>query len=301
MKITTNKDQIRSLSQILSPANFKRILREKDYSSTLYRLERYISIGAEDTNLDLINEIYSSLLKNYRNEYVYKNILINRMLLKKYSLSTTVAFNEFKIGNSIADFVLLNGESKVYEIKTELDNLNKIDKQLIDYCKFSDKVYVVASSKHIHKLMSLLNNTNIGIIELTVRNALNTIKEAESNSSNFDHEILFKTLRKAEYLELIFDYFSAIPSVPNTKIFKECLNLSKTIEIELFQKLVIAKLKKRNIANKEIIKEKVVPESLKHICYTLDLSKSEYNELDLFLGKNCKSCISHTSEANSSN
>jgi hypothetical protein len=293
MEIVTDLNKIRSLSQIISPSNFKKIVREDDYFSTFYRLKKYMSISDSTTNLDVVNVIYNSLLKNYKNEYVYKNILTNKLLLKKYSLKHTVALNEFNISKSIADFVLLNGEARVYEIKTELDNLEKLGKQVSDYCKFGDKVYIVTSTVHVDKLLELYGNSTIGIIELTSRNALKTIKEATTNKAIFCHETLFKTLRKQEYLEIIEEYFNYIPEVSNTKIFKECLALAKKIEVTSFQKLVVNKLKSRNISNPKIIQEKAIPESLKHICYTLDFSKNEYDKLNSFLNKNSKICISH--------
>ncbi|MBJ7882026.1 sce7726 family protein [Gelidibacter salicanalis] len=293
MEIATDISKIRSLSQIISPSNFKKIVREGDCYSTFYKIKKHITVTDSTTNLDAINVIYNSLLKNYRNEYVYKNILTNKLLLKKYSLKNTIALNEFNIGKSIADFVLLNGEARVYEIKTELDNLEKLDKQILDYCKFGDKVYIVTSSKYINKLMELYVNSTLGIVELTSRNSLKTVKEAKSNVSTFNYETLFKTLRKQEYLDLIEEYYKFIPDVSNTRIFRECLNLAKEIEISLFQKLVIRKLKSRNISHPKKIKDKSIPDSLKHICYTLDFSENEYVELKSFLNKNSKICISH--------
>jgi len=293
MEIVTDISKIRSLSQIISPSNFKKIVREDDYYSTFYKIKKYTTVTDSTTNLDAINVIYNSLLKNYKNEYVYKNILTNKLLLKKYSLKNTIALNEFNIGKSIADFVLLNGEARVYEIKTELDNLEKLDKQVLDYCKFADKVYIVTSSKHVNKLIELYDSSTIGIIELTSRNALKTIKEAKNNEADFSYETLFKTLRKQEYLEIIEEYYNFVPEVSNTRIFKECLALAKKIEISLFQKLVVNKLKSRNISNPKKIQEKAIPESLKHICYSLDFSKNEYEKLNSFLNQNSKICISH--------
>jgi hypothetical protein len=293
MEIVTDLSKIRSLSQIISPSNFKKIVREDDYYFTFYKLKKITTISNTTTNLEVINVIYNSLLKIYKNEYVYKNILTNKLLLKKYSLKNSIALNEFNIGKSIADFVLLNGEARIYEIKTELDNLEKLDKQILDYCQFGDKVYVVTSSKHVNKLIELYENTTIGIIELTSRNTLKTIKEATSNVDFFSYEILFKTLRKQEYIELIHEYFNFVPEVSNTRIFKECLALAKKIEVSLFQQMVVNKLKSRNISNPKKIQEKGIPESLKHICYTLNFSINEYTKLDTFLNKNSKICISH--------
>ena len=268
-------DKVRSLSQIISPSNFKKIVKDKDYYSTLKSVKKYYPTTPTETNLDVINSIYKLLLKSYKNEYVYKNLLINNLLIKRYSLKTTIALSEFNIGKSIADFVLLNGEAKVYEIKTELDSLDKLEKQISDYTKFADKVYIVSNAKFTKKLLTIYSESNVGIIELTNRNALRTIKKAVVDNSNFSYEILFKTLRKNEYLELIRDHFGSIPEVPNTIIFKECYKLAKLIEISLFQKMVISKLKLRNISNFENIKSKSTPDSLKHICYTLNFSKDE--------------------------
>ncbi|WP_418636423.1 sce7726 family protein [Winogradskyella sp.] len=293
MEIVIDISKIRSLSQIISPSNFKKIVRKDDCYSTFYKIKKHTIVTDSTTNLDTINVIYNSLLKNYKNEYVYKNILTNKLLLKKYSLKNTIALNEFNIGKSIADFVLLNGEARIYEIKTELDNLEKLDTQVLDYCKFGDKVYIVTSSKHINKLIELYANSTIGIIELTSRNALKTIKEATSNEATFSYETLFKTLRKQEYLDIIEEYFNFVPEVSNTRIFKECLALAKKIEISLFQKLVVKKLKSRNISNPKKIQEKAIPESLKHICYSLDFSKKEYEKLNSFLNQKSKICISH--------
>ena len=239
MEIVTDISKIRSLSQIISPSNFKKIVREDDCYSTFYKIKKYTTVTDSTTNLDAINVIYNSLLTNYKNEYVYKNILINKLLLKKYSLKNTIALNEFNIGKSIADFVLLNGEARIYEIKTELDNLEKLDKQIVDYCKFGDKIYIVTSSKHINRLLELYNNTTIGIIELTSKNTLKTIKEATTNEATFNYDVLFKTLRKYEYIEIIEEYFNFVPKVSNTRIFRECLSLAKNIEIKVFQKLCV--------------------------------------------------------------
>ncbi|MCW1952629.1 MAG: hypothetical protein KIH80_000440, partial [Flavobacteriia bacterium] len=77
MEIGTDLNKIRSLSQIISPSNFKKIVREDDYYSTFYKLKKYTKVSDSTTNLDAINLIYNSLLKNYKNEYVYKNIPVS--------------------------------------------------------------------------------------------------------------------------------------------------------------------------------------------------------------------------------
>jgi hypothetical protein len=198
-------------------------------------------------------------------------------------MSTTTVFNEFKIGNSIADFVLLNGTARVFEIKTDLDGLDKLNKQINDYRQFADLVYIVTSSKFIKKILLDYSDTTIGIIELTHKNTLKEIKKAESNLIYFNPLVIFKTLRKSEYLEIIYDFYNYIPDVPNTKIFKVCLELIYNIEPATFQKLAFQKLKKRKIKCPSLLKSEKTPMELKQICYSLDLSERDYNSLYTFL------------------
>ena len=88
-------------------------------------VKRYICNPNQKKNRQLISEIYCELKNNYRNEYFYKNTLLNKLLLGVHSINTTTALTEVPIAKSKADFVLINGKAVVYEIKTELDNLER--------------------------------------------------------------------------------------------------------------------------------------------------------------------------------
>src|SRR5690554_5199612 len=196
--------KLRVLSQIFSPPMFQKIVREDDYVLFQKQIDKYFNTTSYETNLDIIKSLYKSLQKQYRCEYIYKNNLIID-IIKTHSLKSTLILNELKIGASKADLVMLNGAIRVYEIKTELDGLGKLSKQLNDYQKFADKVYVVTDEKFVEKIKVEYADTNIGIIVLDAKNKLQTIKEAEKNSSLFDFDTIFKILRKQEYLDLVMD------------------------------------------------------------------------------------------------
>ncbi|MBT3207610.1 MAG: sce7726 family protein [Bacteroidetes bacterium] len=294
MTINNNIESLRSLSQLFTTANFNRIIRKREYNNTFARVNKHISYKENITNLELFNKIYNKLLSSYKSEYIYKNILINKKLIKNYSHRSTAAINELKINKSIADFVLLNGEVQIFEIKTELDSLAKLETQIFDYFHFASKVYIVSSPKHISKLIKKYKETAVGIIELTTNNAIKEIKPAYKNTSFLKHYTIFKILRQNEYLEVLKAYSIKIPDVPNTKLFRECLNLSEQINIIDFQKSAIKILKKRNIKNPELLKSEKAPNYLKYICFSLDFSEAEYEELNSFLNKTNSKCISHT-------
>ncbi len=277
-------DNFRYLSQLFSAPNFDRIIRANDQTSFKRRIKKhYPLLKPNSTYKNVLSFLYSELQSNYRSEYLFKNTLLNKLLIKKYSLKTTTVLNEFAIGSSIADFVLLNGESRIYEIKTDLDGLDKLKKQINDYVQFSNKVYIVTTSKHSGKIIQEYKGTTIGIVELTTNNSLKKLKEAGDNSKYFNSVTIFKTLRKQEYLDIIKDYFGFTPQVPNTLLFKECLKLISNIDPKIFQSLVYTKLKERNIKCPELLVSKKTPDELKHICYTLDMSELEYTKFYNFL------------------
>ncbi len=274
--------KLRVLSQIFSPPMFQKIVREDDYVLFQKQIDKYCNTTSYETNLDIIKSLYKSLQKQYRCEYIYKNNLIID-IIKTHSLKSTLTLNELKIGASKADLVMLNGAVRVYEIKTELDGLEKLAKQINDYQKFANEVHIVTDEKYAKKLQVEYENTSIGIIALNAKNKLETIKEADANKSFFDFETIFKILRKQEYLDLVAVNFGSVPDVPNTKIFRACYELLATIDIVDFQKQVLNKLKERKLLNPDLLKSSKTPRELKHICNSLDFNEQEYQRLYNFL------------------
>ena len=98
-----NIDSLRSLSEIFTTSNFNKVVRQNDYKLTETKLKKhYLKETTNNSYKKVLANLYLELQSEYRSEYFYKNNLLNKYLLKQYSLSTTSVFNEFKIGNSIA-------------------------------------------------------------------------------------------------------------------------------------------------------------------------------------------------------
>ena len=53
--------------------------------------------------------------------------------MKKQILLLCLALTELPVGDSKADFIMINGRGVVYEIKTDLDNLLRLENQIRDY------------------------------------------------------------------------------------------------------------------------------------------------------------------------
>lgn len=232
---------------------------------------------------NIIIGLYEILKESYCNEYVYKNTIINELFLKKYDPNQTTLLDEFSINKSVADLILLNGEPVLYEIKTALDNTERLRSQIEDYRKAVSKIYIVVSSKTASDVLEKYSSTKIGIYEFTEKHRLVMRQKAEEDNNYLNHLTLFKLLRKNEYLEVIRQYFEFVPEVPNTKIFKECLQLVSAVEVRELQNMVFSQLKKRKLKCPDRLQSEAIPYELKHLCYALNLSETQYNELDIFL------------------
>ncbi len=276
-----NKTELRCYANMFSTTKFGKFVENGDASYIYGKLSKYgidSSIPVKTIG-DYLKYAYSLLLNNYRNEYVYKNLIINKILLGKHSLNTTTILNEFKIGKSIADLVLLNGTSKVFEIKTELDSLNRCHSQMTDYKKVFENIFLVTHISLIEKYVNELD-PHIGVIALTENNTLRTIRESIRYTEELDSETMFKCLRKGEYSNIIKSYFGEIPTTTAVKYFSECKELFTQIPVETLHSMMLIELKKRTIREREKFKsDEIVPPELKLLLWNLNYNSTDYEKL----------------------
>lgn len=101
-----------------------------------------------------IREVYNDVLMNYYpNETCIKASFINQVLLKG---KTHVTIFELPVGSSRADLCKVNGKSIAYEIKTDLDNFQRLTKQLLDYHDVFEETYLICSEKRLTDALNIL-------------------------------------------------------------------------------------------------------------------------------------------------
>ena len=101
-----------------------------------------------------VHEIYNKIILNYYpNEICIKSSFIKQVLMsgKKH-----VTIFELPVGNSRADLCKINGESMAYEIKTDLDNFTRLQKQIVDYYKIFEKVSIICSETNVENIVKLI-------------------------------------------------------------------------------------------------------------------------------------------------
>lgn len=107
---------------------------------------------ANCSKFELHQILNETLLRNYNGEEILKYKLFQNFIDKE---NVTAAF-EIKVQNSRLDFLTINGKSTSFEIKSGLDNLTKLTKQISDYQLVFEYNYVVLDEKHLGKAESLL-------------------------------------------------------------------------------------------------------------------------------------------------
>jgi hypothetical protein len=277
--ISVRNDKIRHATALFSNSFFKRIVLERDIASIKRYADKYIDRNSTTnptfTFQDIIHTTYSCFEKNYRFEYLYKNKLINQILLEKYKAKNTVVFTELSVAKSIADLVLINGSAVLYEIKTELDKTSRLESQIANYYKCFNAINIVTHESLYLQYLKLSKVYGTGLLIYNSSHELETARKARKDSSRLDHLELFKLLRKSEVLSILGKQQIPFQEVPNTKFFQYFLELSKNIEITVFHQLVFQELKKRKLEYTLNLLSKEIPIEIKLIFNCLNFSPSD--------------------------
>ena len=239
---------------------------------------------------DFYDELFTLLFKEYRNEYIYKNALADKVLLGRHSLNSSFMLTEFRAGNCKADSVILNGSSTVYEIKSTYDSVVRLERQLSAYRKTFDYINVITSDDQLTKVEHVVSDS-IGLMVLNDRYRISTVREASSQKASVDPAVIFDSLRKPEYTSIIQTQFGYVPDVPNTRIYNECKALFVQLDPQIAHDGMVKVLKKRG--NCFLLREFItkVPDSLKAVSLACKLTKQDKSAFLKLLDEEIGSCL----------
>lgn len=190
-------------------------------------------------------EAYNFLRSFYRNEYFYKNTIFNRHVLGKRSLRTTTALQELRVGRSLADVVVIDGQATVYEIKSEFDSFQRLSSQLQDYYKMFGYVYIVTSESQLEAALQLTEGTPTGVYVVTRQEYLSERKKAIWEDQYFCKLEMYRTLRKYEREAVIRQCGHHLPDVAPVYYFQACYQLWEQIPMTILHKAFLKQLKQR--------------------------------------------------------
>lgn len=284
--LTSKTAYQQSISKLFSPTVVD-LLAENNLSQLKEITSAIIKSGlvkSGSTFFEAAEVCYSYMTQNYKNEYIYRNIIFQHLVMENHSFDECIAIPEFRVGSSKADLAVFNGTSTVYEIKTELDTINRLKSQLEDYHKFFDHIYIVTHEGFLSQIMELASE-NVGIYILSENGNLDLIRKAQNNKSNVCKHTLMSSLRKNEYSSIIAKEFGSIPDVPNTKFYTECKSLFLELPVEVAHDSVVKALFSRKMKDHQINLIESMPACLRSVSLTKRYSQAQCKNITKNLGK----------------
>ncbi len=245
-----NKNQLRDYASLFSRSValewFK--LDFKNINLKILRYDSHMFSSNSTTYFDYLKYVYSILEKNYPNEYIYKNSFLNEWIIKELGNGNSKVFSEFKLNNAVADLVMFNGLSKVFEIKTELDSTKRLGNQLETYKSIFNEIYLIVPKSKLHLYLNY--DISIGVISYCNKNEKKFILERKSELNiEVNHQILMNILHTNEYKNIVKQYHKEIPEMNSFNQFKICSSLISQIPSKILNELFINQLKNRGMKN----------------------------------------------------
>ena len=155
-------------------------------------------------------------------------IALIKWLLEKYH-------NDFILGNEVAysplirraDLVMVyNGLSYAFEIKSDCDNIKRLNEQLTDYLKTFDFVYIVTTN-NLLKEIELSSPKNVGIIlvddNVRQKRKPTLIKRLDKRflAEFLDRKTIIKNINKKRLASSVFDLRDIISKELSTNEIRE--------------------------------------------------------------------------------
>lgn len=243
-------NQLRDYSSLFSRSEVLAWLK-MDFTSINHKIDRYDEKWLKSkkaTYLDYLKHVYSVLLNNYQNEYIFKNEFLNKWLISELGEVYSQIFSEFRVGDSIADLAMFNGCSKIFEIKTELDSDARLSLQLENYRKAFNEIYIIIPNSKLSNYAKY--DKTIGLITYDP-NSENSFSLARNAISNYEIEpsTIMSILHSKEYKSIVNNYYGYLPEMTSFSQYNICRELIFKIPKEDLNSLFIAEIKKRGINN----------------------------------------------------
>ena len=213
-------------------------------------------VSAKTVKVRCVKCLDITIVMRKRNERFYQDTVAYRLLLHSHSLRTSKAFRQFRVANSIADTVIINGHGTVYEIKSDLDSFDRLEGQLEDYFKVFSFVNVVIPEEKISNLRERLagmpvSGRYVGIYVLTDRNALKCVEKPVEYNAALSKIELLKVLRKPEYSKILLSEFGSLPDVSPAMFYGACRDQFLRLPVLKAQSLVMTAIKQRKQWSRE--------------------------------------------------
>ena len=251
-------ERMRDYTSLFSYASWSKTLQNgtpTDVSIVYQKYDEGLQLGEPLTYMTYLNWVYRYLQKSYRNEYIYKNELINKYIVRKLGKTSSVAVNEFRVGDAIADLTLFNGESQCFEIKSDLDSPQRLSMQMESYQRVFEKCYILIPHESYGIYHGLVDDA-VGILSLRYcKNGQISIQiEREARRNEFvDVNVLMRSVRAVEYRWMVKQAYGTLPDVSDFEMFDACKTKLGELTSDKLHKLFCEAVKTRKTKVRDLV------------------------------------------------
>lgn len=206
--------------------------------------------GHGRTLLESLVTLFGILRTHYRCDYIYRTALTNNLYLGRHSPASSVLLFELRVWRSKADVAIFNGTSVAYEIKSELDNLDRLASQVEDYSSVFDRIFVVTNEDREQAVRAVVPE-HVGILVLTPRCSLKTARAAESNADRVRPGSIIDALRKDEFTAVTRLVTGAVPMATSVNLADVCREAVEAHAPRVVHDAMVRVVKKRRRVSRE--------------------------------------------------
>ena len=249
------------LNTITNSNNYK-ILNKNNHS---------VNLKSNNSLFENYQLIYQYMSKNHRNEYFYKNELFCEYILPNLQNKTIGALKEWPLSKCICDFITLDqaNQSIVWEIKSDIDSLKRLNNQISNYYHVFDQVAVLTNSQYANKVIQLVPKET-GIFELNDENKIDCIRIPKSKYDLLKPYDIYNMWHKNERLTLTkleMPYYNSLHDshLNQAYVTRACEKQDITTTLRLTNQFLIDRINAKN----ELLSDKLkkVPRILKSWLY----------------------------------
>lgn len=181
------------------------------------------------------------LRKNYRNDHVYRTSVLQSLLREKHAR----VIPEFRVNLSQADFLVAGSDLHVVELKSELDTLDRLERQVADYRLVASRISVVGSPALASRMLEDGRWAAVGVSTLGDDGLVRSWREARPDHSQLNSMSIMRCMRRSEYLDTLRLLGFDLPPLPNTRVFTHALQLAATVPASAFHDAAAVQLAMR--------------------------------------------------------
>jgi len=168
--------------------------------------------------------------------------------------------------------------------------MERLTRQVASYQQVFDRINVITSDSQLDKVAGVVSG-DIGLMVLTDRYTISTVREPSSFKRSVRPEIIFDSLRRNEYEQIVKEHFGEVPHVSNARMYQACRELFSTLDPTTAHDSMVAVLKKRD--NSKRLRDFVlsVPESLTVTSLSCKLGVAEQARFSQLLNMPIGGCL----------